>query len=65
MIGIFIKEEWKIITKKKREKRFGLMIGGKKEGAFFRQEVLRKMYGKEAVKKKEGWKGLIAKLKCQ
>jgi hypothetical protein len=29
------------------------MIGRKKEGAFFRQGVLRKMYGKEAVKKNE------------
>jgi hypothetical protein len=28
-----------------------------KEGAFFRQGVLRKMYGKEAVKKKKNKKG--------
>jgi hypothetical protein len=34
-----------------------------KEGAFFRQGVLRKMYEKEAMRKKEEQKGLIAKIK--
>jgi hypothetical protein len=34
-------------------KDFELMIGRKKRVHFFRQGVLRKMYGKEAVKKKE------------
>jgi hypothetical protein len=38
---------------------FGLMIGGKKEVHFFRQGVLRKMYGYEAAEKKEDQKGLI------
>jgi hypothetical protein len=36
----------------------------KKEGAFFRQGILRKMYGKSSEEKEEQ-KGLIAKLKCQ
>ncbi len=35
----------------------------KKEGAFFRQGVLRKMYRKEAMREKEEQKGLIAKIK--
>jgi hypothetical protein len=47
---------------KSRRKDFGL---AEKGGAFFRQRELQKMYGKEAAKKKEERKGLIAKLICQ
>jgi hypothetical protein len=50
---------------KSGRKGFGLMIGGKKGGAFFWQGELRKMYGKEAVEKKGERRGLIVKLKCQ
>jgi hypothetical protein len=34
-------------------------------GAFFRQGVLRKMYGYEAAEKKEEKKRFIEELKCQ
>ena len=37
---------------------------GEKWGAFFRQEVLQKMYGYEAAEKKKGKKEFIAKSKC-
>jgi hypothetical protein len=40
---------------KSGKKDFGSLIG-KKEGAFFRQGVLRKMYGKRAMKKKKSKK---------
>jgi hypothetical protein len=43
----------KLQQRKKWEKRFWSDDWQKKEGAFFRQGVLRKMYGKEAVRKKE------------
>ena len=47
------------MTKKEAGKRiFGLMIGGKR-GAFFRQGVLRKMYGYEAVEEKKSKKDLL------
>jgi hypothetical protein len=46
----------KNITKKKRGKIFWIDDWQKKEGAFFRQRVLQKMYGKEAMRKKRNEK---------
>jgi hypothetical protein len=47
---------------KSGRKDFGWMTG-KKGGAFFRQGVLRKMCGKEAVKKKKEQKRVNCKIK--
>jgi hypothetical protein len=48
-----LKRSEKSRQRKKQEKRFWIDDWQKKEGAFFWQGVLRKMYGKEAVRKKE------------
>jgi hypothetical protein len=60
IIGIFIKERVKIVTKKKSGKRFfGLMTGGKKEVHFFGKGYCEKCTGMKQQRKGE-WKGLIA-----
>jgi hypothetical protein len=53
VIGMFIKEGWKIVM---REKDSWINDWQKKGSAFFRQGMLRKMCGCEAAEKKGDWK---------
>jgi hypothetical protein len=47
---------------KSGERGFWIKLAGRKECAFFRQRMLRKMYGKEAMKEEKSKKGKLQKL---
>jgi hypothetical protein len=53
IIGTFIKEGWKIVTNKKVGKGFSNWWLVEKRSAFFRQGMLRKMYGCKAAREEE------------